>query len=286
MLVTRREDRLVLVTQPEHGALAGRLAVHWGNAGFARPAARQALLIAAAHHDDGWLELDRGPVHHARARRPAAFVELPLSESVGPYTRNIESLYERDLRAGALVGMHLSGFYTGRWGLSRGAATDDPQAREVVATQEARWMPALREAWGQRGPRSAFDADTWYAYEVLQALDLISLALGLLDLQQPCGGRDVLDMARSLRSIDQPAGDRMITGVPQAPGAPRLDLRLTVAAPGRVVLDPYPFSEPKFEVSLAARSLEDRRYESARQSAEAYHRAPVEQVVALIARSR
>ena len=45
-------------------------------------------------------------------------------------------------------------------------------------------MPALREAWGYRGRRSDFDAGTWHAYEVLQAVDLLSLAHGLMDLEQ------------------------------------------------------------------------------------------------------
>ena len=80
--------------------------------------------------------------------------------------------------------MHFSGFYTGRWGLVGGAPATHPLAAEVVAFQEARWMPALREAWGYAGPRSEFDAATWHAYEVLQALDLLSLALGLTDLEQ------------------------------------------------------------------------------------------------------
>ena len=35
MLVTRRGGRLALVTQPDHAAIAGTLARHWGNAEFA-----------------------------------------------------------------------------------------------------------------------------------------------------------------------------------------------------------------------------------------------------------
>ena len=281
--MTRRTGRLVLITQPEHGALAGRLAARWGNRRFAVPEAREALLIAATHHDDGWLGLDDGPAHNAHERRPAHFVELPLSETAGPYARNVEALYERDLRAGALVGMHLSGFYTGRWGLQSGVASNDPQAMEVVAAQEARWIPALREAWGYRGPRSDFDADIWFAYEVLQALDLLSLALGLLDLERPPAGAPAIAMTRSLRSVDQPPGDRVVTGVPAAAGADRLDLTLHVAAPGRFVLDPYPFAQPELEVTLAARSLEDRAYETPAESAAAFHAAPVETLRAVIA---
>ena len=52
---TRRDGRLTLITQPDHAALAGRMAESWGNEHFATPAARDALISAAVHHDDGWL---------------------------------------------------------------------------------------------------------------------------------------------------------------------------------------------------------------------------------------
>src|SRR5436305_2096746 len=174
MLVTRRADQLTLITQPEHARAAGTLAQAWGNERFAIPALRDALICAATHHDDGWHELDSEPAYNADARRPANFVELALERTVGPYSRGVESVYERDTAAGVLVSMHFSGFYTARWGIAGGSAVDHPLAREVVAAQEARWMPALREAWGYRGPRSEFDAAIWHAYEVLQALDVIS----------------------------------------------------------------------------------------------------------------
>ena len=72
MLVTRRANHLVLITQPEHARLAGRLAAAWGNERFALPAAHAALILAATHHDDGWYELDELPAYNEQARRPAA----------------------------------------------------------------------------------------------------------------------------------------------------------------------------------------------------------------------
>ena len=276
MLVTRRGNRLALITQPDHGRLAGQLGAHWGNSQFATPAAREALLCAATHHDDGWHELDGVPAHNAQAQRPAHFVELPLRQTVGPYGRGVESVYARDPHAGALVGMHFSGFYTGRWGLQDAGRDDNPLAGEVVATQEARWMPALREVWGYRGPRSEFDADTWHAYELLQGLDLLSLALGLIDLERPTEAAEAVGVPATLRKLDQPPGPRIVPAVPTAPGH-RVELRLRVAAPGRVELDPYPFDDPEFEVTLPMRQLDDRPYDSADESARAYHAAiPIE----------
>jgi hypothetical protein len=277
MLVTRRADHLALITQPDHARLAGELGELWGNERFAVPAARRSLLIAATHHDDGWLGLDGRPEHNEQAARPAHFTEMPLRRTVGPYAEGVESVYARDLRAGALVGMHFSGFYTGRWGLAAAAAPSDPLAADVVATQEARWTPALRESWGHRGPRSAFDAATWHAYEVLQALDLLSLALGLTDLSRPSGDAAPISVTDTLRRIDPPPGPRVVPAVPVAAGGEYLDLTLRVTAPWRVQVDPFPFAEPSFEASLVLRELEDRPYPTAGDGARAFHAAPISQ---------
>ncbi|MGI8506149.1 MAG: DUF3891 family protein [Solirubrobacteraceae bacterium] len=276
MLVTRRGGRLVLVTQPDHAALAGRLAERWGNERFAIPAAREALICAAEHHDDGWLELDGLPAYNAQAQRPAHFTELPLSETVGPYGRGVESVYDRDPHAGALVGMHFSGFYTSRWGAGRRPPSHDPIAREVVATQEARWMPALREAWGYRGLRSGFDAATWHAYEVLQAVDLLSLAIALIDLEQTADpGGEALDVAATLTNVDQPAGSRIVTSVPTTTGGEYREITLTPIAPRRLELDPYPFGEPQIEVAVTVRELDDRPYPTAEQASDGFHAAQI-----------
>jgi hypothetical protein len=278
MLVTCRRDRLVLVTQPDHAAFAGALAEHWGNDQFAVPAPREALICAAAHHDDGWLELDGRPTYNARERRPAHFTELALTETVGPYGRGVESVYARDPHAGVLVSMHFSGFYTNSWGAYDDGPSDNPLALEVVETQEARWMPALREAWGYRGRRSAFDAATWHAYEVLQAVDLLSLAHGLLDLELPQEGGEPVYAGATLTQQRQVPGPRLVTGVPLAAGGPYTTIELTLLEPVRVQLDPYPLREPELVVPLALREIEDRPYDSADDAEQAFHAAPVREL--------
>ena len=178
MLVTRRAgEGLCLITHPEHGRVAGELGRRWGNERFEAPAHQDALVIAATHHDDGWYELDGRPSFNAEQGRPAHFIELPLEVTVPPYGRGVDSVYARDAHAGALVSMHWAGLYDTRFGLDGGEPLKHPLAVAVVAEQDHRRMSALRDAWGRAGRRSEFEAQTWYAYELLQALDLMALAL-------------------------------------------------------------------------------------------------------------
>jgi Protein of unknown function (DUF3891) len=273
MLISRRGERLCLITHPDHGRLAGELCRRWGNDQFTAPAASQALLIAAIHHDDGWEELDSRPAHTPEHGRPAHFLELPLEETVGPYGRGVDWVYSQDPYAGALVSMHWAGLYRSRWGLQEGGPVPHPLAAEVVAEQERRWVPALREAWGGNGLRSEFERQTWHAYEVLQALDFLSLALCLLDLDQPSAANEPVTMPGTLPRIDQPPGPRSVPAVPLDAGGEHVDVTVRVIHPGSIALDPYPFSAPSFEIEVPVRWLADRRYDSAKESAEAYHAA-------------
>lgn len=258
MLVTRRGQLFTLVTQYDHGTLAGVLAEHWGNERFAAPAprVREALLTAAAHHDDGWRELDDLPAHNAEAGRPAHFLELPLERTAPPYGRGVESVYARDPLAGALVAMHWTGLYSGRWGLeSAGGPLPHPLAREVVAREEPRRTEALREAWGFEGRRSRFEADVWHAYEVLQALDIGSLALSLLDPAVPSGDAEPRSLVATLAAVEQPPGARLLPTIPTGPLGEYPTLTLSVPEPGVAVVDPWPFAPDAFDAELPARSL-------------------------------
>jgi hypothetical protein len=281
LLVTKRGDGFTFVTQYEHGALAGELAERWGNGRFAAPASPlgEALTIAAAHHDDGWRELDDRPAFNPAAGRPAHFLELPLETTVPPYGRGVDSVYERDPLAGALVGMHWTGLYSGRWGLqSSGGPVPHPLAEEVVAEQELRRQAALRESWEFEGLRSEFEANAWHAYEVLQALDVTSLALSLVDPAEPSGGEvERRLLTATLFPVEQPPGARVLPSVPTKPLGEHLDLLFSVPEPGVAAIDPWPFAGDGFTVELPARRLASEGL-SEQEAAAAYREAAVEPI--------
>jgi hypothetical protein len=66
-----------------------------------------------------------------------------------------------------------------------------------------------------------------------------------------------------------------VPSVPTGAGGPHVDLTLRVAAPGTVVLDPYPFAAA-VSVEVPLRELDDRVYGSAGESAAAFHAARVQ----------
>ena len=71
VLKTHRDNRTWLVSQPDHGRVAGYLAAHWGNDQFAAPGhfadthdpeqLCAETVLAIAEHDNGWWEWEAIP---------------------------------------------------------------------------------------------------------------------------------------------------------------------------------------------------------------------------------
>ncbi len=273
MVVTRRGEELHLVTQVDHGRLCGVLAAAWGNDRFVAPTMRDALVIGATHHDDGWTELE--PIYNEGEGRPCHFTEVDLPDEFDYHRRANQAVYERYELAGALSAMHRAGLANARWGLSNGGPNPDPRAVKLTEDEERRWVTAIRRSWDFVGRRSAFEAEVWYAYEVLQALDLLALALPMLDLTSPSGtaAACVLDVGL----IEQPVGPRLIGNVPTRVGGDYVELKVWVQQLRRVLLRPYPFGQRELALEFPVRRIADRRY-SAEEMDAAYRAAPVETI--------
>ena len=79
------------------------------------------------------------------------------------------------------------------------------------------------------GSGSDFEREIWHAYEILQALDLLSLCICLVDLGQVSSGETQV-MARTLFSIDQEPSRRVILRAPLDNAGRRVDLTVSVVA--------------------------------------------------------
>jgi hypothetical protein len=264
MLISRRGDKLVLVTQPDHAVMAGDMVSHWGNETFDAPQPLDSVRAAAALHDDGWTEADAEPLLNATEQRPLHFLEIDMADHIPLYGRGVERTYAKDPYAGLLVSMHWTGLYRARWGLQDGRLQwqdgVEQLMTEAVDGEERRWIEVKRELV-DGVKRSDFEAALWHNYDLLQAWDLLSLYVCLLD-HTPVDSDDTVPVPSTLKGIDQVPGDRIIQSVPFGIARERVDVTLRAIEPGVVTLDPYPFDEPSVEFSVPAKAIDDRAYES------------------------
>jgi hypothetical protein len=264
MLISRRGDKLVLVTQPDHAVMAGDIVSHWGNDTFAQPQPLESVRLAAALHDDGWTEADAEPLLNTAEQRPLHFLEIDMKDHIPLYGRGVQRTYEKDPYAGLLVSMHWTGLYRSRWGLQDGKLQwqdgVEQLMTEAVDSEEQRWIEVKRQLL-EGVKRSDFEAALWHHFDLLQAWDLLSLYMCLLP-HTPAENGEVIPVPKTLKSLDQTPSDRVIQSVPLGVARERVDITLRAVEPGVVTLDPYPFDEPSVEFSVPAKAIDDRAYES------------------------
>lgn len=247
------------------------LGEHWGNDEFAPSELKDALLLTAAHHDDGWTQLDAEPVWNEAQQRPAHFLEVPLPTVAEAFTKGIDAMYEQSPVAGAVESLHFTGFYRSRWGVDDAPWVDHPAVPGIVEFEEDRRARAIRDSWPDGQTRSDFERDVWHTYEILQVLDLVSLCMSVVDVERESTGEPEA-MARTLFPIDQQPSPRIILRAPRDKHGNRVDLTARVAAPGILEVDPFPF-DAEVAIEIPFRVLEEKPYPSAEESAGAYHSA-------------
>jgi hypothetical protein len=106
MIVRQDGPDYLCITQPDHAALAGRIAAAWQAGGFpARPT--RARVIAAAHaHDIGWQQEDDMPRLDPEHGRPYDFMSAPARVRQEIWPRGVQQLAGDDPYVAALVAQH------------------------------------------------------------------------------------------------------------------------------------------------------------------------------------
>lgn len=103
MIVRQAGAGLLLITQPDHAQLAGRIMRHC--VALADHPRRGAILHAIAEHDNGWAEEDAAPLADPGSGGVVDFVAAPLAVRHRVWPRAVERL-ARDPWAAALVAQH------------------------------------------------------------------------------------------------------------------------------------------------------------------------------------
>ena len=174
MIVRYIDNRLLLITQPDHARLAGDIMSHC--TALARHPRRDTILRAISSHDDGWAAEDAKPSIDPKTGEVADFVRARTEVRQGVWPRAVGALAEIDPWAAALVAQHALTVYT------RLRANPDWDAFFAK-------MGVIRDALMKKTSLRPTDLEADYTYVRLG--DLISLAFctGSNELNQFAGYR-------------------------------------------------------------------------------------------------
>ncbi|HEY7158300.1 MAG TPA: DUF3891 family protein [Gemmataceae bacterium] len=246
MIVQPRDGQLLLIRQTDHAVLAGVFAEHWGNAAFAVPFPRDPLIVAAVHHDDGWLLWEAAPRIDPTTRRPYSFTAMPIVEHVDFYRHGIDRVLARDSYAGLLTVMHLAGLYQMRFGTdrqipARTLSADEEHMQRQLLDELQQQQNALRRDLPRQGVPTAWleERRLWCNYKLLQVFDRLSLYFCMAP-PRPA----TLEPA----PLDYDGGETQLT--------------LRPVTERTVAITPYPFGRDPLPLTLRASVVPDRDYDS------------------------
>jgi hypothetical protein len=103
MIVRKHDGSLLLITQPDHAALSGRIMETWTGLDVAER--RDSILRAVSGHDTGWREPDSAPMVDPSSGHILDFVVAPLAVRQGVWPRGVASVAD-DPWAAALIAQH------------------------------------------------------------------------------------------------------------------------------------------------------------------------------------
>ena len=104
MIIRPDHDSVLFITQPDHARLATDLIAGWQDDGFPAHPRRDAILRAAAEHDNGWIEEDGTTIVDASGE-PLDFIAAPVTVKQRIWPRAAARL-EAEPYVAALVAHH------------------------------------------------------------------------------------------------------------------------------------------------------------------------------------
>jgi hypothetical protein len=272
MLKTIKDGKLWLVTQPDHGQVAGYLAARWGNSQFTHPGhyssvpnpkrLRAETVFAIAQHDNGWWEWETTPDLSLDDGMPLGLAEVLQDQAAGMSRwRNGLSRFKNAAYANLLISRHAYWLYAIR-------ALPDPDpafthplfwkgspeklypgSREAplkfiaeLEQLQAQWIKTLR---ADRATAAWVEPENLKPHErLLQLCDGLSLALS-----------SALIPARTGETKGLGADEFELHDVPRRDWQDRVTIQVTPRGAGRIELDPYPFDLDPLPILMPARII-------------------------------
>jgi hypothetical protein len=189
----------------------------------ARPARWWETLVAVAQHDNGWHEWERAPQLDEEGV-PRNFVSMPPPDAIAQWQRGVARGRHQGRWVGLLISRHASYLFESR----RGELAELDDFLEEQGAQQEQWMRELGATREEVDP----------AYAMIRWTDWLSLVLGWRRLPE----------------------DGSPISLGEASDGIRYDM---LRRPdGSVTLQPWPFDEERFRVSVEVRRLSQSRFES------------------------
>jgi hypothetical protein len=129
MIIRRLADHLLLITQPDHAALAAAIVERWHADDLPHSPRRESILHAVREHDSGWAGPDTSPLVDHASGELLDFIQAPVLVRQSVWPQSVERLVA-DPWAAALVAHHAITVY--------GRYRDDPAWHRFFADMTTR----------------------------------------------------------------------------------------------------------------------------------------------------
>ena len=271
MIIAENSEHYRMITQNDHGDLAGQFAAHWGNEQFARLKPYQSMVLAAEAHDNGWWDWDVYPSVDEQGE-PLPFTRTPREIRSGFYGRGIDNVIGRDLYAGLMVSMHGVGLPQKRYGtMPTMADRQDEFSQRFIAEREPTHkllIEKIRKSEQYAGMDS--QEQIWLNYLMMQVFDRLSLFF--------CANFDLTTVpATGAHTAGKGYYGPSVKPTPVRLGEEDTELKLRAVDPRTVVVEPYPFDQSPLRVSVRAKLIPRIAYKSQEEFREVYAKAQREQ---------
>jgi hypothetical protein len=110
MIIRPGPSARLLITQPDHAALAGRIMREWFADGFPSSPRRAEILSAIDEHDNGWRDVDAAPLVDSATGNLVDFIHAPDDVRQAVWPRGVARLAHTPYAA-ALVAQHALEIY-------------------------------------------------------------------------------------------------------------------------------------------------------------------------------
>jgi hypothetical protein len=268
MIIAENSEYYRMISQNDHGDLAGQFAAHWGNEQFAKLEPYQSMVLAAETHDNGWWDWDIYPSIDEQGA-PIPFTRTPREFRSTFYGKGIDNVVARDPYAGLVVSMHGVGLPQKRYGtMPTMVDRDDPYSQKFIAERE----PTHKEMIDKLSRMEQYAGLTsreriWHNYLLMQVFDRLSLFF--------CSNFDITAVAAAGAHTKEGKAyyGATIQPTPLKPGDEQGQIQLRVIDGQTVVVDPYPFDESPLRVSVRAKLIPKIKYKSQEEFREIYGKA-------------